>query len=333
MIITIEPFYLSIYAYIYVDMCDYGAHKGRTMRYNHEHQVSRINDVLQLIHADISAPLLARDLAKIAAYSEQHFHRVFKRVVGETVNVYIRRTRLEHAANQLMFDQQSKVINIAEKCGFSSLASFSHAFKEVFKTTPAKWRLVRHEHSSPPYLADQEIAAGYQRVTQGKVPEPKLLVLEERHVAYVRHKGYGRGISKAWQTLQSWALSHGREFGPLESDNLELAGQQIGLHHSNPEWVPLKDCLYVACLTIDKPIARRGLVNSLTIPAGLHAVFELNGQYGDLLPLIGRILNAWLPDSGYTLQTTPTVIHYHKNHFLESDERFEVRLHLPISLV
>lgn len=303
------------------------------MTKNTEQQLSRVNDALHVIHRDISAPLLASDLAKVAAYSEQHFHRVFKRIVGESVNVYIRRTRLEHAANQLMFDQQTRVIDIAEKCGFSSLSSFTHAFKEVFKTTPAQWRVVNREHSSPPYLADSEIAAGYHRVANQPISEPRLLMLDETHVAYVRHKGYGRNISTAWQTLRSWALTHQRKFGAVESDDIALAGQQLGLHHSNPEWVALEDCRYVACLTIDQPIVRRGVVNSLTIPSGLHAVFELTGEYGDLLPLIGKVLNNWLPESGYTLQTTPAVIHYRKNHLLEPDEKFDVRLHLPISII
>ena len=297
---------------------------------SYEQQLSRINDVLHVIHRDISADLPARDLAKIAAYSEQHFHRVFKRIVGETVNVYIRRTRLEHAANQLMFDQHTRVIDIAQKCGFGSLSSFTHAFKEVFKTTPAKWRVVSRELTSPPYLVDQEIAAGYRRVATKEISEPKLLMLGETQVAYVRHKGYGRGIAKAWRTLRAWAEAEGRSFGSLDSDDLTLEGQQLGLHHSNPEWVALEDCHYVACLTIDRPIARRGTVNSLTIPSGLHAVFELQGQYGDLLPLIGNIVNNWLPDSGYKLQTTPMVVHYRQNHLLQPDRRFDVRLYLPV---
>lgn len=301
--------------------------------HNTEQQVSRINDVLHVIHRDISAQLVASDLANVAAYSEQHFHRVFKRIVGETVNVYIRRTRLEHAANQLMFDQQTRVVDIAEKCGFNSLSSFTHAFKDTFNTTPAKWRVVNREHSSPPYLADKEIAAGHLRVANKKIVEPKLRVLDEIYVAYVRHKGYGRGISKAWQTLRSWALAHNRQFGRPESSDISLSGQQLGLHHSNPEWVALNDCRYVACLTIDQAVMRRGLVNSLIIPGGLHAVFELSGQYGDLLPLIGKILNTWLPDSGYKLQTTPAVVQYRKNHLLDADEVFDVLLYLPISIV
>ena len=292
-----------------------------------------MNDALHVIHRDISADLTAKHLANVAAYSEQHFHRVFKQVVGETINVYIRRTRLEHAANQLMFNQQSRIIDIAEKCGFSSLSSFTHSFRDTFKTTPAKWRMVNRSHVNPPYLLDPEIAAGHQRVANTKIITPKLLVLEDIHVAYVRHKGYGREISRAWQALRSWAISQGRRFDQHGIDGIKSSRQQIGLHHANPEWVALEECHYVACLSIDQPLVRRGVVNGLTIPGGLHAMFKLKGQYGDLLPLIGNILKQWLPTSGYTLQTTPAVLHYHKNHLLEADEKFDIDLYLPISTV
>jgi len=291
---------------------------------NNQQQQSRISDVLFEIHRDIAAPLSAAALAKVAAYSEQHFHRVFKQVVGETVNVYIRRARLEHAANQLMFDHNSSVLSIAQKCGFASLSSFSQSFKQLYQTTPAQWRHIDRVKSKSPYLSDAEIAAAYQRVKNYNLPKPELLTLNNQRVAYVRHQGYGRSIRQAWQTLHAWAMSN----------NIDLTqSRDIGLHHSNPEWVPLNECRYVACLPIDKSLIRRGIVNSLTIPGGLHAAFDLTGKYGELLPLIGKILETWLPTSGFKLQTTPAFVHYRKNHFLAKDEQFDVRLFLPISLV
>ncbi len=301
-------------------------------------QRSRINDALYEIHRDISVTLSAKELAKIAAYSEQHFHRVFHQIVGETINTYIRRTRLEHVANQLMFDHSSSILTIAEKCGFTSLSSFSKAFKAHFGTTPGKWRATQISSSEAPYLADPEISKGYQRIKECSVPEPEILILDNQHVAYVRHQGYGRGIKKAWLLLQAWANQAGvtSDYHPLPSTNLTATkrpiGQQIGLHHSNPAWVELDHCRYVACMTIDNPLKHRGVVNSLTIPGGTHAAFDLTGRYGELLPWIGKILEGWLPNSGYKLQTTPAFVHYRKNQFLASDDLFDVRLFLPISV-
>lgn len=286
-------------------------------------QQSRINDALYEIHRDISAVLTAKKLAGVASYSEQHFHRVFHQVVGETLNQYIRRTRLEHAANQLMFDTKSNVQVIAEKCGFHSVSSFNQAFKKAFDVSPGKWRAVDRAHTKEPYyLQDADIAAGYQRIQSRELPLPDLIDLDDQWVAYVRHQGYGRSIRLAWQTLQAWAMIEGHP---------DL--KQWALHHSNPAWVPLPQCRYVACLSIDAPLIRRGVVNSMLIPGGLHAAFKLEGYYGELLPYLSKIMEEWLRQSGFKMQTTPALVRYEKNHFLAEDAYFELTFYLPISLL
>lgn len=285
-----------------------------------EQQISRINDVLYKIHRDTSAELSGHTLSQVAAYSEQHFHRIFHQVVGESVHQYVRRTRLEQAANQLMFDRKRPIIEIAEQCGFASLSSFSKAFKDTFGLTPGRWRTQDHDTTTPTYSTDEEIETAYRKLHSTDLPIPNLVELPDQPVAYVRHLGYGRGIRQAWQTLQAWAAAEGRPFGT-----------QLGLHHSNPTWVPLEQCRYVACLAIDKPVLRRGIVNSMCIPSGLHAAFDLTGGYGELLPYLSKILDHWLPSSGFRAKTTPAFVHYRKNQFLEPDERFDLTFYLPIS--
>lgn len=227
---------------------------------------------------------------------------------------------MEYAANQLMFDPRSSVLDIANKCGFSSVSSFSRAFKATFSMAPGEWRYHDIHISDKPYLKDPEVAAGYHRVAKRTLPEPKITEVPERMAAYVRHVGYNRSIKNAWLILKAWANSEGRSF--------EV---QFGLHHSNPAWVELDKCRYVACIAIDKPLKYRGVVNQMVIPGGLHAVFRLHGVYGELLPQISMVLEKWLPASGFKLRSTPAYVHYHSNHFVNESEAFELDFYLPIS--
>ncbi|WP_162048412.1 AraC family transcriptional regulator [Vibrio taketomensis] len=282
--------------------------------------VSRINDALFHIHKDITQDLPAKLLADVAAYSEQHFHRVFKHVVGEPVHSYVRRVRMEYAANQLMFDVHTSVVDVANKCGFNSVSSFSRAFKATFAMSPGEWRNPIRHSAEKPYLKDPEIAAAYLRVAERNLPEPLVIDVPTRSVAYVRHQGYGRSIAKAWLLLKAWAETEQRDFS-----------LQFGLHHSNPAWVELDKCRYVACIAIDKPVQRRSVVNQMTVPGGLHAVFRLTGVYGELLPQLSMILERWLPQSGFKQRSTPAYVQYHRNHFLNNDEQFELDFYLPVS--
>ena len=286
-------------------------------------QIARINDVLHKIHKDIAADLNGKQLATVAAYSEQHLHRVFAEIVGETLHQYIQRSRLEVAANQLMFNPDKAIIEIAEKCGFLSLSSFSRAFRSTFGCPPGQWR--KHtSHGDKPYLNDPEIAAAYERVLPHHLPSPELKELPPRRVAYIRHQGYGRNIRRSWQLLTAWAASEKNRYNSPENS------LQIGLHHSNPSRVPLHKCRYVACKEITTPLKQRGIVNEMIIPGGLHACFELQGRYGELLPWISKIMEEWLPESGLVAKTTPAFAIYQQNQFLSKDEMFILTFCLPV---
>jgi AraC family transcriptional regulator len=218
-----------------------------------------------------------------------------------------------------MFDPKTPVIDIVNKSGYSSASSFNRAFKTTFELSPREWRKHDLQISDKPYLKDEEIALGYQRVENRILSTPKIVEVPQRLAAYVRHTGYNRSISNAWLLLKAWAIVEERDFSV-----------QYGLHHSNPAWIELEQCRYVACIEIDKPVSMRGLVNQLVIPSGLHAVFKLRGIYGDLLPQLSMILEQWLPRSGFKLRSTPAYVHYHKNHFLDENEEFELSFYLPI---
>ncbi|WP_290703798.1 helix-turn-helix domain-containing protein [Amphritea sp.] len=283
-------------------------------------QEARINDVLYHIHRDLSAPLTGAVLARVAAYSEQHFHRVFRSVTGESLHRYIRRVRLEQAANHLMFEPGTPVRDIALKSGYNSLASFTRVFGEQFGVSPGRWRNQERPQRLP-YKNDPEIAAGAKRIADCSLPLPDLIELPDQPVAYIRHLGYGRSIKTAWQILQAWAVAENRPFN-----------KQVGLHHSNPALTPLDQCRYVACLGIDRAITRRGLVNSLVIPGGLHARFKFSGQYGNLLPWITRLQDEWLSGSGFKVGATPAFAEYQRNQFIDPQERFELFYYQPVSL-
>ncbi|WP_170221700.1 AraC family transcriptional regulator [Neptunomonas concharum] len=284
---------------------------------------TRINDVLYHIHSDISAPLNAKDLAKVAAYSTYHFHRVFKEVTGENLNDYIRRSRLERAANLLIYEPSSNVLEVASRCGFLSHASFTHAFKKQFGSSPREWRNGGYSHYKQAHsdVKRRDIEALGEEL---KLPAVTIRHIKAWRVAYVRHQGYDRSICEAWGLLQQWALKHCIDF---------QRAQMLGLHPSNPDIVPLDRCRYLACIEVDETVWRQGKVGVMMIPSGMHAVIEASGRLGDLLPVLHAFYHRWLPQSGYQLGQTPAYAIYRRNQFLDENEIFELEYAVPIVAV
>ena len=101
---------------------------------------SRVNRVLDYIDRSLEKKLSLEELARVASFSPFHFHRIFKCMVGETLNDYIRRIKLEKAANILAHNERTSITEIAFDCGFSSSAVFARAFKENFGMSASEWR-------------------------------------------------------------------------------------------------------------------------------------------------------------------------------------------------
>ena len=101
---------------------------------------SRINRVLDYIEHNLDQELSLEILAGVASFSRFHFHRLFRALVGETLNSFIQRNRIEKAAAQLLDNPKKSITEIAFDCGFSGSAPFARAFKEAFHMSASQWR-------------------------------------------------------------------------------------------------------------------------------------------------------------------------------------------------
>ena len=100
----------------------------------------RAKDVIDRGYArDLEVATLARE----AHASTAHFARSFKQAFGETPHQYLRRRRIERAA-ELLRGTDVSVTEVSLRVGFHSLGSFSAAFRELFGQSPAayarRWR-------------------------------------------------------------------------------------------------------------------------------------------------------------------------------------------------
>ncbi len=101
---------------------------------------ARINRVIDYIDQNMEKNLTLDELARIAAFSKYHFHRLFCAFTGETLFQFIGRIRLEKAALLLSSRPDLSITEIGLECGFSGSASFSKSFRNYFNCSPSQWR-------------------------------------------------------------------------------------------------------------------------------------------------------------------------------------------------
>src|SRR5438445_286261 len=95
---------------------------------------------LEHIDRELDQPLELETLARVANFSPFHFHRLFTAWMGETLGDYMRRRRLELAAQRLVAQPRLPVLQVALSVGFGSTEAFARAFKTRFGSTPTGWR-------------------------------------------------------------------------------------------------------------------------------------------------------------------------------------------------
>lgn len=99
----------------------------------------RIRPLIEQINANPGQRRSVAQMAREAGLSKVHFTRRFKRLTGESPNLYLMRRRIERAS-QLIQQSPFKIEEIAETLGYSDVYFFSRQFKRITGHPPSHLR-------------------------------------------------------------------------------------------------------------------------------------------------------------------------------------------------
>ena len=99
----------------------------------------KLRNVQDLIESRLDADLTLQKLAAETGYSRSHFLRIFRATTGMTPHRYVLKRRVERA-RQLLEQVETSIAEVAFRCGFSSQAHLTLAFRKEFGITPAEYR-------------------------------------------------------------------------------------------------------------------------------------------------------------------------------------------------
>lgn len=100
---------------------------------------SFIYDIMYYINCNIRSIKRMEDVAEEFGYSYNYIAREFVRVTGKTMKSYVLERKFEIAVN-LLLNSDKNVTDIADELSFSSLHTFSRAFRKHFGISPQQYK-------------------------------------------------------------------------------------------------------------------------------------------------------------------------------------------------
>jgi len=295
---------------------------------------ARIKLALDYIHKNLSNTIQLSDVAQACYFSEYHFHRLFHGFVGETVNDYIVRKRMERAAQQLVCNSAETITDIALSGGFSSAANFSKSFKKYFGLKPGQLR----EPSLSQISKNGKLLSKYgkafdpQSLYSQNITKRVIFTTEElekifmnirtqymssKKIAYLTApEGYElNSIFETWDKMIQWA----------EQSNIkEHANKRYAICHDNPMITPVEKCRYDASIEVDESVQVNRPLSVAHIPEGDYAIAYYKGAGDKVSHFYMEIYSGWLPDSGFEPDDFPPVAHYFNDSRVDGFVEMEV---------
>jgi AraC family transcriptional regulator len=259
----------------------------------------RMHRVLEYIDRHLDEQLELQTLASVANFSPFHFHRLFNAWMGETLGDYVRRRRLEVAAQRMIAQPRLPVLQVALSIGFGSTEAFGRAFKARFGSAPTAWRGAQVSNRDQlKSKADQAPARPDRKHGSMKAT---IVDRQPTSVAYLRHIGpYGKPISDFWmQVVDPWMQTNGLYGRP-----------RYGISHDDPGITSPEKLRYDAAVEVPPDFVGAGKHLKTVIPGGKYAVAKFTGSDVEVGDVWAWLLRDWLPASGMQLDSRPFFEHY-----------------------
>lgn len=251
--------------------------------------IKKLNQSIDYLEENICEELEIEEIAQIACLSKFHFQRMFNMLAGYTIAEYIRKRRLTLAAQELASDN-SKVIDVAIKYGYSTAESFSKAFSRLHGINPSAVKSTDSKLKAYPRLFFQLKLQGAENMDYKIVEKDEFKVVGKSiQVSTVDGQNF-KEIPEFWNQCNQNGFC----------ERLYPHADQLGVLGICMDYEEDKDRMRYM-IAVEEPESELDFeVEARAIPANSWAVFEVVGPMPDAIQKVWqRIYSEWFPSTGY----------------------------------
>lgn len=263
----------------------------------------RINRVIDFISENLCDDLSLTTLAEIAHFSPFHFHRIFKETLGETLNQFVNRLRIERAVDLLRTNHQLRILDVALVCGYESAEGFSRAFKKRYGFSPNHWqrdellkeRKIGQVDREFPIYTVEELCQASTKFTV------KVFSLSEQRLAYIR-------VTDSYASWEEVVKQHDVLMAWYQAQGGNLAEMKLyGMSQDDPEVTPRELCRFDWCVAIPDDWHIPEHISERQFPACTVVAIHICGELEVIDHALQYLWRYWLPHSHYQPDNLPAM--------------------------
>ncbi len=271
--------------------------------------IERLNEAIRYMEEHLTEETDYGELARIAGCSAYHFQRMFAYMAGVPLSEYIRRRKMSLAAVDLQSGEE-KIVDIAQKYGYSSPTAFNRAFQSVHGIAPSLVRNGGVSVKSFPPLVFKITVKGVEEMNYRIETKDAFRIVGISAPLHREIEKNFEVVPGLWQSAAADGTI-GKLAGLMDARPMGLLG--VSACNDEEQW------RYFIAVSSTK--TANGL-EEYTVPAATWAIFPGSGTNVSIQELEQRIVTEWLPTSGYEYGNAPDIEVYLNPD--PADARFEV---------
>ena len=291
------------------------------MRTSREVQLARYKTLLSFLDEHFKNDINIAQIEAACHYSYRNINRIFAALHQETIGKYIKRLRLEKAAQYLKYSALP-IAEIAYEVGFKERAAFNKAFKKKFRCSPTAFREGRAARPSPTHTA----LLPADSHSRDAIPF-EISYLPPSQYLFIEYRGDYRdfaAMEEAAEQLYQYAmgeslLSEGSVFMTEILDDSEISDSIHLRYHLGFVLEP------------EIGFEPAGIFRIKQHPAGKYAKFTHRGSYDSCLHFHEEIYANWLLDVNLELKDLPTLeIYPEASTSLSTSTEILTEIYIPV---
>ncbi|MDO4643029.1 MAG: AraC family transcriptional regulator [Cardiobacteriaceae bacterium] len=246
------------------------------MKYStlHHQQEQRFSRLLRYLQQHYRQQIDLYRLAEEARLSPYHLHRLYRKVMGETIHDTLKWTRL-YQAGWLVRHTDKELSDIARATGYAgNTQSFTRIFRQQYGMTPSDYR----QYVPIPYPITQ-------------------MVRQPLSVGMIKHHGYCQNLGNTFYQMESLLRLRGCYTSTTRAFSI----------HSSTDHMTINSHAVAATLADEQITAP---LEKGEIAGGTYAVLHYQGTYAELEYTYDCFHHQWLAAAGWRAANRPSIIEY-----------------------